>query len=178
MLMIVFTGLSGAGKSTLAIALQEKLAAVNYESAIIDGDVYRNTICKDLGFSEADRRENIRRLTNVAIEKKQAGIIPIIAAINPFDDLRRELCETNGAILIYIKCSLEKLIQRDTKGLYKKALLPDDAPEKIWNLTGVNDRYDVPSNAGLIIDTGVENMESSAEKLFSYVKSILDQQTC
>ena len=174
MLMIMFTGLSGAGKSTLAKALRGKLAAVNYVSDIIDGDVYRNTISKDLGFSEADRRENIRRLTNIAIEKKQAGIISIVAAINPFDDQRRELCETNGTILVYIKCSLEKLIQRDTKGLYKKAMLPDDAPEKIWNLTGVNDRYDVPFNAGLVIDTGIENMETSAEKLFSFVKSILN----
>jgi adenylyl-sulfate kinase len=174
----MFAGLSGAGKSTLAIALQEKLAAVNYESAIIDGDVYRNTICKDLGFSEADRRENIRRLTKIAVEKKQAGMISIIAAINPFDDLRQELCEINGAILVYIKCSLEKLIQRDTKGLYKKAMLPDDAPEKIWNLTGVNDRYDLPSNAAMVIDTVVENAESSAEKLFSFVISILDQQNC
>ena len=89
---------------------------------VIDSDVYRNTL-QGLGFSTADRRENIRRLAKVADSYREKGILAIIAAINPFVDVRTELCESWGAKTIWIRCGLHQLIQRDTKGLYKKLLI-------------------------------------------------------
>lgn len=169
MLILMFTGLSGAGKSTLAKALQQKLEQENYRTVVIDGDQYRNTLNKDLGFSEADRRENIRRLMIVAGEKKQEGFISIIAAINPFEDQRRQLSQDTGALVIYIKCALDILMERDTKGLYKRAMLPDEHPDKLRNLTGVNDRYDVPAYADMIIDTAGESVEIATDRLYNFV---------
>src|SRR5687767_2116817 len=130
MFIIQMTGLSGAGKSTLAAAGKQRLGAMGVVSEVIDGDSYRQTICKDLGFSAADRRENIRRLGRIAQDYKQKGVLAIIAAINPFEDTRAELREQYGAKTVWIKCALDLLIQRDPKGLYKKALLPDNDPGK------------------------------------------------
>lgn len=172
MLMIILTGLSGAGKTTLATALQATLARENYPSALIDGDVYRTSVHTDLGFGEADRREHIRRLYNIGYKVHQEGSIPIIAAINPYHDLRAQL-GSDGCKLIYIHCALETLISRDTKGLYRKALLPDDHPHKLNDLSGINDRYDVPSNADLVIDTTNETVEQSVTRLAGYVLSLI-----
>ena len=172
--MIMMTGLSGSGKSTLAVALQAALKKENCLSDVIDGDVYRGNLSKDLGFSESDRRENMRRLFNVALTKKELGIIPIIAAINPYDDLRRQLCSGHNVKLIHIHCAVEKLIARDPKGLYKRAFLPDDHPDKITNLTGINDRYDFPSNADMAIDTTNEDVELSVNRLVQYVMKIIN----
>jgi adenylylsulfate kinase len=173
MFIILLTGLSGAGKSTLAAALAEKLQQKNYPVAIIDGDHYRRTLNADLGFSEADRRENILRLMQVAEEKKRAGIISIIAAINPYEDQRRELMAGAGAIVVYVKCALAVLIERDTKGLYKKGLLPDGHLDKIYNLSGINDRYDVPVHPDLVLDSSVEPVGVSTERLFTFVSELL-----
>jgi adenylylsulfate kinase len=171
--ILLFTGLSGSGKTTLAEALVEKLKQQQLSTAIIDGDVYRNTINKDLGFSEADRRENMRRLMQVAVEKQQQGHTVIIAAINPFEDLRLQLSNNTGAFIVYIDCPLPVLIKRDTKGLYKRALLPHTHPEKLHNLTGVNDRYDVPANPDLVIDSNHESMEGAVEKLYDFVMAAI-----
>lgn len=171
----MFTGLSGAGKSTLAKALQQKLEQENYRTVVIDGDQYRNTLNKDLGFSEADRRENIRRLMIIAEEKKQEGFISIIAAINPFEDQRRQLSQNTGALVIYIKCALDILMERDTKGLYKRAMLPDEHPDKLRNLTGVNDRYDVPAHADIIIDTVGEPVEIAVDRLYNFVLTAIEK---
>lgn len=167
--LLLFTGLSGAGKSTLAAALAALLQS-SYNVEIIDGDHYRNTLNKDLGFSEADRRENIRRLVNVASQKSKAGIITIVAAINPFEDQRQQLVKEHGAQIVYIKCPMNILVERDTKGLYKRAMLPDEHPAKLHNLTGVNDRYDEPVKAALIIDTSAETIEAAAQRLYQLVK--------
>lgn len=169
MLILLFTGLSGAGKSTLAAALQQKLEQADYKVAVIDGDQYRNTLNKDLGFSEADRRENIRRLMLVAKEKKEEGFISIIAAISPFEDQRLQLSSDATTFVVYIKCSLDVLIERDTKGLYKRALLPGGHPDKLSNLTGVNDRYDIPALPDLTIDTAGEPAAISATRLYDFV---------
>ncbi|RYF90236.1 MAG: adenylyl-sulfate kinase [Chitinophagaceae bacterium] len=173
MLTLLFTGWSGAGKSTLAGALSQLLQKQNYKVAVIDGDQYRDTLNKDLGFSEADRRENIRRLMNVALEKNREGYISIVAAINPFEDQRQELCQNKTAYIVYIKCAPEVLLQRDTKGLYKRALLPEHHPDKINNLTGINDRYDVPENPHLVIDTAIMPVEEAAKILYHFVISTL-----
>jgi adenylylsulfate kinase len=171
MFIIQMTGLSGAGKSTLATALKQQLEAIGVAAEVIDADSYRQTICKDLGFSAADRRENIRRLGRIANDYKQKGIVAIIAAINPFEDTRAELREQYGARTIWIRCDLGLLIKRDTKGLYRKALLPDNDPEKIWNLSGVNDPYEVPLHANLVIDTGQADIKTSTQQLITYVNA-------
>jgi len=169
MLIIMLTGLSVAGKSTLALALSQQLKASGYPVAVKDGDQYRYTLNKDLGFSEADRRENIRRLLELAKENQKAGAVTLIAAINPFEDQRLQICASTGALVIYIKCALDVLIKRDTKGLYKRAFLPATHPEKLHNLSGVNDRYDVPLHADLTIDTGLEIAEAATHKCFQFV---------
>jgi adenylylsulfate kinase len=171
--MIMMTGLSGSGKSTLALALQAALTKENIKSEVIDGDVYRHTINKDLGFSEADRRENIRRLFNIAGTAQQQGVIAIVAAINPYNDFRAQLSSSSGAKIVYIKCSIEQLVNRDTKGLYKRAFLPDGHPQKLKDLSGINDRYDIPSDADLVIDTTSETVEQSAIKLVDYVMTVI-----
>jgi adenylylsulfate kinase len=168
-MVLQFTGLSGAGKTTLAQKVKLLLGQQQLSVEIIDGDVYRNTLCKDLGFSMADRCENIRRLGKLAQEFSTAGSISIIAAINPFEAIRNELAEKYGAKTVWIKCAVDVLTQRDTKGLYKRAALPDGHPEKLHNLTGVNDVYEAPALPHLIIDTAGETPDVSAEKLYRFI---------
>src|SRR5439155_23541254 len=118
--------LSGAGKTTLARSVKTSLEKEGLPVEIIDGDNYRKTICKDLGFSREDRMENIRRLGSLADSFVQQQRIAIIAAINPYEEVRRELEQKYGARTVWIYCPLKVLIERDTKGLYKRAFLPDD----------------------------------------------------
>ena len=105
----------------------------------------------------------------------QKNTIAIIAAIIPFDDVRKELKIKYGARTVWVHCSMDILVERDTKGLYKKALLPQDHPEKIFNLSGVNDVYDIPVDADLVICTHTENPETSARRLFAFtLENMLD----
>jgi adenylylsulfate kinase len=174
MFIIQMTGLSGAGKSTLASTLKTQLEAKGIPTEVIDADEYRKSLCKDLEFSAEDRMENIRRLASVADHYRQSGVLPIIAAINPYEEVRSEIRERLGAKTIWIRCDLNLLIQRDPKGLYKKAMLPDDDPEKIRNLTGVNDPYEPPESADLVIDTGNADVETSTKQLLFYVLTLLN----
>ncbi|HYE55261.1 MAG TPA: adenylyl-sulfate kinase [Chitinophagaceae bacterium] len=171
-----FTGLSGAGKSSIAQGVQQLLQQHGFPAEVVDGDQYRQTICKGLGFSKEDRCENIRRLGAVAQTLRNAGFIAIIAAINPYESARRELTERYNAKNIWIHCPINLLIRRDTKGLYKKALLPDDHPEKIKNLTGINDTYEAPADADLVIDTGSEGLQESVQKVFEFILAQLPAQ--
>jgi adenylylsulfate kinase len=172
-LLIQLTGLSGAGKTTLAFRVQQLLLQREIAVEILDGDAYRKTLCKDLGFSPDDRRENIRRLGAKANELVRQNTIVIIAAINPYDDVRRELKARYNAFTVWVHCSLDILVIRDTKGLYRRALLPDGHPDKISNLTGINDHYDVPVNPDLIIQTHTEDTETSAQRLMQFVLEII-----
>ncbi len=173
MLMIMLTGLSGSGKTTLAESLFLKLQERNIAAEVIDGDKYRKTINGDLGFSAVDRRENIQRLAKLADEKNRQGVMTIVAAINPFEDLRMELAQKYGAKIIWVRCNLSTLIARDTKGLYYKAMLPDNHPDKVWNLTGVNDPYEMPGRPDLIIDTNDATVENATQQLLTFVLSII-----
>jgi adenylylsulfate kinase len=163
------TGLSGAGKSSIANLLKDRLLAMNIKVEIIDGDEFRKTLCADLGFSKEDRIENIKRLGFVANLLSRNEIITIIAAINPYNLARNELKERYDAKLIYIKCNVETLRKRDTKGLYAKAFLPENHPNKIHNLTGVNDTFEEPENPDLVIDTSEETLEDSLQKVLNFV---------
>jgi len=169
MVLLQMTGLSGAGKTTISGHVKEHLQQLDYKVELIDGDVFRRTLCKDLGFSKEDRCENIRRMGFVADLLTRNDIIVIIAAINPYDEIRQELKDNYGAKTIWVNCAIETLKQRDTKGLYRRAFLPENHPEKINNLTGVNDIFEIPQNADLVLDTGQESVAQSVQKVINFI---------
>jgi adenylylsulfate kinase len=170
MLLIQLTGLSGAGKSTLSQIVKQQLQKDGFTVEILDGDQLRKSMNKDLGFSKNDRLENIRRLGALAYSLLSQRNVIIIAAINPFEETRKELEKKYGAKTIWISCAIEILVKRDPKGLYKKAMLPNDHPDKISNLSGINDAYEEPVNADLVIDTATEPVEESAKKLMDFIR--------
>lgn len=169
-MIIQFCGLSGAGKSTLANTTSAELKKKHLSIEIIDGDEYRATICSGLGFSKKDRIENIRRMAFVAGKLSNHGIIPIICAINPFDEIRREIASAYKDVwIIHIDCPLQILISRDTKGLYRRAMLPDKHPEKIIDLTGINDQFDIPVYPDLYINTDQYTISNCTDKIVSFI---------
>ena len=169
MLLIQLTGLSGAGKSTLSQIVKQQLQKNGFAVEILDGDQLRKSMNKDLGFSKKDRQENIRRLGAMAYSLLSEKSIVIIAAINPFEETRRELEKNYGAKTIWLSCDIEILVKRDTKGLYKRAMLPNEHPDKISNLSGINDVYEEPMNPHLVIDTATEPVEESAKRLMDFI---------
>lgn len=171
MLFIQLTGLSGSGKTTIAEGVKEKLLLLGKKIEIIDADVYRPILCKDLGFSKDDRQENVRRLGFVANLLASHEIIVILAAINPYEKIREELSGYGSHVkTVWINCDLETLFERDTKQLYKRSQLAEGDKDKVKNLTGVNDPYEAPSKADLIIYTNRETKEESIDRLFNYIK--------
>jgi len=169
-LFIQMTGLSGAGKTTLARLVQQRLKKSGYQVEVIDGDEYRSGLCSDLGFSKKDRNENIKRLGFVAKVLARNNVISIISAINPYEEIREELKEKHGDVkCVYVKCDLEELKIRDTKGLYRKALLPVGHPERIENFTGISDPFEEPNNPDLVIETNTEDIEDSVLKLEKFI---------
>jgi adenylylsulfate kinase len=170
-MIIQFCGLSGSGKTTLARNAKECFNSKEIDIEIIDGDEYRKFLCSDLGFTKEDRNTNIRRLAFVAGRLSQYKIIPVICAINPYEEIRREVTSTYPSVkTIYIKCSLEELIRRDTKGMYVRALLPEGHVHRINNLSGVNDPFEAPPNPDLIIETDQESVLESTQKLIKYIE--------
>lgn len=174
MIFIQLTGLSGAGKSTLASNVKAILLKLNHKVEVIDGDAYRMTLCKDLGFSKADRIENIRRLGTLASVLVRNDVVVIMAAINPYESVRQELkAQYENVHTVWVDCNLETLIQRDTKGLYRRAMLPKDHLEKISNLTGVDDPFELPENPDLVIDTQKTSEADATQILLDYILSHL-----
>ena len=170
MLLIQLTGLSGSGKSTIAKGVKKLLEQQLHRVEIIDGDIYRKILCPDLGYSKEDRNENIRRLGFVANLLATHGVVAILATINPYEDIRNELKGYGPCVkTVWINCEIETLIKRDTKQLYKKAMLPDNHPDKIHNLTGVNDPYEPPLDPDLVINTHLESEKESIEMLCSFI---------
>ena len=111
----------------------------------------------------------MRRLGAAAFELSKKNRVVLIAAINPFELIRQELNNKYGALTIWIQCNQEILLQRDPKGLYKKALLPDGHPDKIYHFTGITDIYEVPAEPGLIVPTHSDSIETSVKKIFEYI---------
>lgn len=172
-MIIQFCGLSGAGKTTLAREAAKKLQEAGLPVEIIDGDEYRQIVSRDLGFSKADRMENIRRLGFIANKFSRHGIVTIICAINPYEEVRNELCiKYNNVKTVFIDCPLQELVKRDTKGLYKKAFLPDGHAEKISNLTGVNDPFEAPHNPHLTIQTSSNTIANCTAQLVDYIVAV------
>ncbi len=167
-LVIWFTGLSGSGKSTLANALNEVLYEQQISTYILDGDNVRHGLCKDLGFSDNDRVENIRRIGEVANLFMQAGIVTITAFVSPFESDRQKVKDIIGDedfIEIFCAANLDVCEKRDTKGLYKKA-----RQGEIKNFTGISSPYEIPSNPSLIIETGNLDLNESVKQIMNYLK--------
>jgi adenylylsulfate kinase len=168
-MIVQFCGLSGSGKTTLARAVESKLDKF-VPIEVIDGDEYRETLCKGLGFAKEDRLENMRRMAFVAGKLAKHGIIPIICAINPYQEMRNEVSGTYPNVkTIYIDCQLGTLRQRDTKGLYARAELPNDHPGKLRNLTGISDPFDVPVEPELHINTSLHTIEQCTDKIGHFI---------
>ena len=169
MILIQFTGLSGSGKTTLAENVRHLLIEKGYKVEIIDGDVYRKTICNDLGFSKEDRCENVRRLFNLGRNFISEDTIVLMSVINPYENLRNELRSHEFVRTVFLDCSINNLIKRDPKGLYKKALLPDHDRNKIKNFTGISDVYEVSSRVDLVLKTDFETVPFSTHKLYDFI---------
>ncbi len=160
-----FTGLSGAGKSTLAHTVEEKLHQQGYRTFVLDGDNVRHGLCADLGFSEDDRKENIRRIGHMAMLYVEAGIVVLTAFISPFRADRDNVRKIAGADFheIYCRCSLEVCESRDVKGLYKRARA-GEIPE----FTGISSPYEEPEFANLTVDTE-SHLDACTELVYDYV---------
>lgn len=170
--LIQFTGLSGAGKTTLAYALKAALTTGGIEAAVVDGDEYRKTLCRDLGFSEVDRKENIRRLAAFSASFP-ANTVVIVAAINPYEATRRAVAQRYHAKTVWIKCSIDELIRRDTKELYRRAMLPEGHDDHLPNLSGVNDGYERPRNPDLVIETDKRPVAACVDMLVEFTRHML-----
>ncbi|MCY8271023.1 adenylyl-sulfate kinase [Bacillus sonorensis] len=167
--IIWLTGLSGSGKSTIANAAARQLFEEGFQVTVLDGDNVRHGLNKDLGFSDADRKENIRRIGEVAKLFVEQGTIVITAFISPFKedrDLVRQLVEKNEFHEVYVKCDLATCEQRDPKGLYKKA-----RNGEIPFFTGIDSPYEEPEAAELVLDTGSHDRNECKDRLVEYVKA-------
>ena len=169
--VIWFTGLSGSGKSTLAHSVEEILFSKGCRTFVLDGDNVRHGLTSNLGFSNEDRKENIRRIGEVTKLMMDAGLIILTAFISPFREDRiavRNLISDGDFIEVYCKASLETCEARDLKGLYKRARLGE-----IKNYTGINSPYEIPDDPELIIDIDQEVLEESVAKIVSFLQKKL-----
>ena len=165
--VIWFTGLSGAGKSTLANALERALFERGHHCYLLDGDNVRQGLNGDLGFTDEDRVENIRRIGEAAKLFVDAGLIVMTAFISPFRaerKLARDIVEAGEFIEVHLSTSLEVCEERDPKGLYKKA-----RAGKIPHFTGIDSAYEAPEKPELKIDTGAKNLQACTEQILDYL---------
>ncbi|MCG9584267.1 adenylyl-sulfate kinase [Vibrio europaeus] len=163
-----FTGLSGAGKSTVAGALETRLAQAGFHTYLLDGDNVRHGLCSDLGFSEQDRRENIRRIGELAKLMADAGLIVLSAFISPHRaerQLVREMLPEGEFLEVFVNTSLEVCEQRDPKGLYKKARAGE-----IANFTGIDSEYEAPINPEIDLRAGEKSIEALVEDCLAALK--------
>jgi len=162
-----FTGLSGSGKSTLANAVNQALFERGLACYVLDGDNIRHGLCKDLGFSDADREENIRRIGEVSKLFLEAGVVVLTAFVSPFKadrDRARALVSAGDFVEIHCAADLTVCEQRDTKGLYAKARAGE-----IKEFTGISSPYEAPESPELRVDTGSQSLEQSVEQVLAYL---------
>ncbi len=160
------TGLSGAGKTTLALPLVEELQSRDLRVERLDGDVVRESLTRDLGFTKEDRDKNIERVTFVAKLLSRNGVATICSFISPYQatrDMIRQ--EVTNFIECYVEVPLEEVIRRDVKGLYKKALAGE-----IPNFTGVSDPYEAPENPEIVVNSKDQTVEESMQVILSYLE--------
>jgi len=156
-----FTGLPCSGKSTLAKGVEEILLERGMNVEVLDGDEVRKNLTKGLGYSKEDRDTNIRRIGWVCKLLSRNGAVAIAAAISPYAEIRNEVrASVDRFVEVYVKAQLESLVERDVKGMYKKALAGE-----IKNFTGVDDPYEPPEKPEVIVDTDKETVEESTDKI-------------
>jgi adenylylsulfate kinase len=162
------TGLSGSGKSTLAVALEKELWDRGVHAFVLDGDNVRHGLNKDLGFSPADRAENIRRIGEVAKLFTEAGVINVTAFISPYRadrDLARGLMGDGEFVEVFVDCPVEVCEQRDPKGLYKKA-----RAGQIPEFTGISAPYETPTSPEITVNTAAQSESESLEVILSFLE--------
>ncbi len=165
-----FTGLSGAGKSTLANAVNSALFEQGLACYVLDGDNVRHGLCSDLGFSDGDREENIRRIGEVAKLFLDAGVVVLTAFVSPFQADRaraRKLVDPGDFIEIHCAADLEVCEERDTKGLYAKARAGE-----IKEFTGISSPYEAPEQPELRIDTGHQSLEVCVAEVLAHLQAV------
>lgn len=166
--VIWLTGLSGAGKSTIANALEVALYERNKHTYLLDGDNVRAGLCQDLGFTDRDREENIRRIAEVAKLFTDAGLIVITAFISPFERdraLAREIIKPDAFIEVFVDTPLAECERRDPKGLYIKA-----RSGSLKNFTGIDSAYEAPATADISINTLNESVQSAVERVLLFLE--------
>lgn len=162
-MIVWFTGLSGAGKSTIAVEVERILNEQGHATYLLDGDNIRHGINQDLGFSDEDRNENIRRISEVAALFQDAGMITLVAFISPFEKMREFAKERVGKenfIEVYVKADLDTCRERDPKGLYKK---------QISDFTGISSSYEEPQNPDLVLETKDADVNECAQKVLEEI---------
>ncbi|SIO09529.1 adenylyl-sulfate kinase [Paraburkholderia phenazinium] len=165
------TGLSGAGKSTLAFGAEKTLKALGYRVCVLDGDRLRTGLNRDLGFSEADRMENMRRVAEVATLFADVGVVVIVALISPLAEGRELARRVTGRRFheIYLAADLGTCEARDPKGLYRRARAGE-----IAGFTGIGSAYDIPLSPDAVIDTCSKHAASSVADLVTYIRSRIE----
>ncbi len=163
-----FTGLSGAGKTTLSRLVGQRLRDLGARVEVLDGDVVRTYLSKGLGFSKADRDENIRRIGFVCELLARNGVIAIAAAISPYRAVRDEIrSRVRNFVEIYVTCPIDVLMERDVKGLYRRALAGE-----ISNFTGIDDPYEPPLAPEIFVDSSEMSPEEAASKILETLKHL------
>jgi adenylyl-sulfate kinase len=163
-----FTGMSGAGKTALAVPLEQELRRRGLKVERLDGDIVRESLTRDLGFTKEDRDRNIERVTFVAKLLTRNGVIVLCSFISPYRAVRAKVAkEVGNFVEVYCYAPLETLIERDVKGLYKKALAGE-----IENFTGVSDPYEPPENPDVTTDSSTESIEESLGKILGKLEEL------
>ena len=169
--LLWFTGLSGSGKSTIATVVEQELHKKGIKTYTLDGDNIRKGINKDLTFVPEDRTENIRRIAEISALMIDAGIVVLAAFVSPYKKDRiniKNMVKDVNFVEIYINTSVEECERRDVKGLYKKARAGE-----IKNLTGISSPYQAPENPDIEINTEIENINESVNKILSFIENKL-----
>jgi adenylyl-sulfate kinase len=163
-----FTGMSGAGKTALAKLLEAELRTRGLRAERLDGDIVRQSLTRDLGFSKEDRNKNIERVTFVAKLLTRNGVAVLCSFISPYRAVRANVRkEVGNMVEVYCYAPLETLMERDVKGLYKKAIAGE-----IENFTGISDPYEEPENPDVTIDSSTETVEESLAKVLSKLEEL------
>lgn len=168
--VIWFTGISGAGKSTIALVVEERLRNQGLLVHNLDGDALRHGLNRDLGFGDADRAENIRRVGELALLFNNVGMIVLVAAISPFRagrDAARELVGPGRFVEVHVDTPLEVAEARDVKGLYKKA-----RSGQLLNFTGIDSPYETPLHPEVRVDSSFVTAEDGADEVFRILRAM------
>jgi adenylylsulfate kinase len=167
--VIWLTGLSGSGKSTIGRIIEKKLIDKGIMAYLLDGDNIRHGLCSDLGFSEEDRSENIRRIAEVAALFEDSGVTVLVSAITPFEKMRNlARIKSKKFILVYVKADIDTCVKRDPKGLYKKALNGE-----ILGYTGIDSPFEEPIEYDYLLDTEKFSIDECADKLMEYLLGVI-----